>query len=438
MRLQKVVLPAPGWTHHREHLAGGDVEGDVTQHGPSGVVAEGDAFEGDGAADSLQLGRTGRVPEAGPFVDDLEHPHHGPGALLELAVDAGDGGEAGADGDAVEEEAGERTQADGAVDDTVAGEPEQGDERAEAEDEHHRAEQAAIRHQARGHAHDAPQVLAVAVTLPLLAAEGLDHPDTAERFFSGRGRGRDRVLDAGREPAQGPREDDRDDDHRRRQHEDDQEQVRAEQEEHHDGAHEAQHRREQRGQRLREHRAYLGHVAREARDELAHPAAHVEVELERDQAIEDLCAQAGHDALADDAQRPGLGEAGHRQHERDAHEQEQDAVEPISVAGRDHLVDQAADDQRQGQPERGRDQQGDDGHGEQAPVRPQVAEQATPGDPGQAGDACLLGPVLAGFGSSLRIVRGALPAAASAAEERALCECQGSRSPLSQGVVDSR
>ena len=55
--------------------------------------------------------------------------------------------------------------------------------------------------------------------------------------------------------------------------------------------------------------------------------------------------QPGHDALADDTQRPGLGEAGHGQHQRDAHEQEQQLVQATRVPGADHLVDQAADDQ---------------------------------------------------------------------------------------------
>ncbi len=114
------------------------------------------------------------------------------------------------------------------------------------------------------------------------------------------------VLDARAEASQGSREEHGHDDERGRQGQEDDQQRGAQQEEDDDGAHEAERRREQRGQRVRQHHAHLGDVAREARDELADPPLDVEVELERDEALEDLVAEAGHDALAHDPEGPGL------------------------------------------------------------------------------------------------------------------------------------
>ena len=151
--------------------------------------------------------------------------------------------------------------------------------------------------------------------------------DAAERFL-GRGRAvRDGILDARAEAAQGAGGDEGHDDEGRRQGQDDDEQRRAEQEQDDDRADEAQRRGQQRRQRLREHRAHLRDVARKAGDELADPSPHVEVKLERDEPLEDLGAEAGDDALADDAKRPGLGERRDRKDEGQAHEDEDELVE---------------------------------------------------------------------------------------------------------------
>ena len=171
MRLQKVVLPAPDGAHHGEHLSRRDLEPDVAQHGPLVAVAERDALERDAPLDRVDLDGSVGITDGRSLVDDLEDTRDRASTLLELAVDAGDGREAGADGDAVEQEARQRAQVDGTLDDAMSGEPEQDDERAEAEHEHHRAEEAAIGHEARGHGHHAAQVLPVAVSLPLLTPE---------------------------------------------------------------------------------------------------------------------------------------------------------------------------------------------------------------------------------------------------------------------------
>ena len=61
--------------------------------------------------------------------------------------------------------------------------------------------------------------------------------------------------------------------------------------------------------------------------------------IERDEPVEDLRPQPSHDALADDAQRPGLDEPGHGQHQRDTHECKQQAIEPSCVSSGDDLVE---------------------------------------------------------------------------------------------------
>ena len=164
------------------------------------------------------------VADGGPLVDDLEDADHGPGTLLELAVDAGDGAQARADGDAVQQEAGQRAQRQAALDDEPAGVPEDDDERPEAEERHHGAEEPAGRDEAGGRAHDAAQVLVVALPLPRLAPERLDDADAAEGLLRGGGAGGDGVLDLRAQAPQGPREDHGHDDEGRRQGQDDDEQ----------------------------------------------------------------------------------------------------------------------------------------------------------------------------------------------------------------------
>ncbi len=152
------------------------------------------------------------------------------------------------------------------------------------------------------------------------------------------------VLHASGQLSQRAGEDDGDDDDGRRQRQDDQQQVGAEDEEHDDGTGETEHRREQRGQRLRQHRAHLGDIARQAGDQLAHTATDVEVKLQRHQPIEDLGTHAGHDALTDDAQGPRLHEASDGQDQRDQRQHEQQLVESGGIASADDLAHEVAHD----------------------------------------------------------------------------------------------
>ena len=149
----------------------------------------------------------------------------------------------------------------------------------------------------------------VAVQLPVLAHVALDHADPGEHLLGRRGAAGDHVLDLGADPLERPAEDDGDRDERRREEQDDQQQGGAEGEEDDHRADEPDHRRQEAGDRLGQHRADERHVAREARDELAHATLAVEVERQRHEASVQLAADLGHDALADHAQEPGLDEA---------------------------------------------------------------------------------------------------------------------------------
>ena len=73
----------------------------------------------------------GRVQDRRAGIDDLEDPGDRAGPLSELAVQAGDGPEAGPDRDAVQEERGQRVHAQRSVDDLVARVPEQDRDRTE-------------------------------------------------------------------------------------------------------------------------------------------------------------------------------------------------------------------------------------------------------------------------------------------------------------------
>ena len=91
----------------------------------------------------LGIGRaSGASRIVGRRVDDLEHPGDRPGPLPELAVQPGDRAEARADRDAVQQEPGQGADPELAVDDLVAGVPQQAGDGAEAEEAHQRPEHA--------------------------------------------------------------------------------------------------------------------------------------------------------------------------------------------------------------------------------------------------------------------------------------------------------
>ena len=90
-------------------------------------------------------------------------------------------------------------------------------------------------------------------------------------------------------------------------------------------------RREQARDGLREHRADERHVARQARDELAHPVGAVEVERERDEPAEQLAPKLGHDPLPHHAEQVGLEEARDRLHDEQDQQADDQPIEPGRV-----------------------------------------------------------------------------------------------------------
>ena len=285
---------------------------DVPQDLRDAVVGERDAVDLDGAGHAVEHDGVGCVADRGLRVEDLEHPGHRARALAELAVQAGDAGEAAADGDPVEQEPGERADPQVAVDHLVTGVPEQDDHRAEAQEPHQGAEAGAPQGEARALGHDPGQVRPVALRLEVLAHVALDHADPAQRLLRGAGAPGDRVLDLGAHALQRPAEHDGHGDQGRREEQGDQEQGRAQDEQDHDRADEPDDRRQERGRRLGEHGADEGHVARETRDQLADPAPRVEVQRERHEAIEQLAPHLGDDPLPHHAQEVRLHEAAQR------------------------------------------------------------------------------------------------------------------------------
>ena len=344
-------LARPGRADEGEGLPCRDRQRDVAQDEPVGRVAERHGVELDRAGDRRHRPRVRRVDDGRPRVDDLEHPLDRPGPLSELAVQPGDRPEAGRDGHAVQQEAGQRADPELALDDLVPRVPEQPGQRAEAEEPHQRPEQRPPQGQPRAGRDHRPQVRVVALELPLLADVALDHADAGQRLLGGRRAPRDRVLDLRADPLERSTEDDRDGDQGRREEQDDEQQRRAEGEQDDDRADEADDRRQQARDGLGEHRPHERHVARQARHQLPHPAAGVEVERQRHEAAEQVAAQLGHDPLPDDAEQVGLEEAADRLDAEQPEEQHDQAVEAGRVATGDDLGRDPGDDQREGQPD---------------------------------------------------------------------------------------
>ncbi len=303
------------------------------------------------------------------------------------------------DRDAVQEEAHERPDGQGAVDDLAARVPEEDGDRAEPEEAHDSPEDPPPQGQPRRRGDDPPEVGVVALQLPVLANEALDDTDPREGFLGRRRALRDLVLHLGADPLQGPAEEHRDDDERRRQDQDDDQERRRQDEEDDDRADEADGRRQQVRDGLGQHGPDLGHVAREARDELPQAPLAVEVEGERHEAREELRSQPGHDALTDDAQEVGLDERPERHHDEQDHEDHDEAVQAGRVAAGDDLGRDAGDEEREQQPQAGRHEEAGDGQGEQEQVGSEVAEQAPPWNAREALD---LADHLAGLGGDAR------------------------------------
>ncbi len=363
---------------------------DVAQDLVDAVVGERHAVDLDRAGHALERDGVGRIADRWLRVQDLEHPGHGSRSLAELAVEAGDAGQAATDRDPVEQEPGERPDPQVAVDHLVTRVPQQHDHGAEAQEPHQRAEAGAPQREARALGHDAGQVRAVALCLEVLADVALDHADPAQRLLRGPGAPGDRVLDLGADALERPAEHDGDGDERRGEEQRDKEQRRAEEEQDDDRADEPDDRRQERGRRLGEHGADEGHVARQARDELADPAAGVEVQRQRHEALEQLAPHLGDDPLPHHAQEVGLHEAAQRLGEEQHHEPDDQRVEGRGVAAGNDLRDEACHDEGHEQREARPQDEPDQRQAERGEVRTEVAEQAPPrhatDDPDPAGD----------------------------------------------------
>ena len=268
----------------------------------------------------------------------------------------------------------------------MPGVPKEDRERAEPEEAHQPAERRPPEREPRAGGHDAREIATVALRLEALADVALHDPDPRQRLLGRDGAAGDRVLHLGADALERPPEDDRDDDQRGRQHEHDHEQDRVEQEQDDDGADQPDERREQRRGRLGQHRPDQRHVTREARHELAHAVAAVEVERERHQALEQLVAQPRDHPLPDDAEQVRLDEAPERLGDEQDHETGHQPVEPGGVAAGHHRGHEARDDERHHQREAGPEDQARDGERERREVRAQVAQQAPPWDPADHAD----------------------------------------------------
>ena len=108
MRPVERGLARPGRPDQGEGLPCPDRQVDVAQDQAVGAVRERHAIELDPAGDAGHRPRIRRVDDRRPGVDDLEDAGDGPGPLSELAVQPGDGAEARGDGDAVQQEPGQR------------------------------------------------------------------------------------------------------------------------------------------------------------------------------------------------------------------------------------------------------------------------------------------------------------------------------------------
>ena len=105
----------------------------------------------------------------------------------------------------------------------------------------------------------------------------------------------------------------------------------------------------------------------------------MEVERQGDQSAKEFAAELGHDALADDAQQVGLEETADRLHAEQPDQGEDQPIQAPTVAAGHDLRGDPGDDQGEGQPHGGGDDQADQRDGERPPLRAQVAEQASPG-----------------------------------------------------------
>ena len=387
-----VVLPEPDGPTRARVSPAGTVSDTSRTTGRPGRYSNDTASSSIRPATRPQRSRVGRIEDRRPGVDDLEHALDGPGPLAELPVQARDRAEARPDGDAVQQEPGQRPDAERPVDHLVPRVPEQRGDGAEPEEAHQRPEPRPPERQPRAGGHHGAQVRVVPVELPFLAHVALHDADPRERLLRGRRAAGDRVLDLGADPLERSTEDDRHRDQRRRQQQDDEQQRRAQREQDHDGADQPDDRRQQARDGLGQHRAHERHVVRQARDELADAPAGMEVERQGDQPPEELAAQLGDDPLPHHAQQVRLHEPTHRLDAEQPDEHHDQPVEPARVATRDHFGRDARDDQGERQADRRRDHETDQGDGEWAPVRSEVAEQPAPRHAAEAADLANDGP----------------------------------------------
>ena len=133
-------------------------------------------------------------------------------------------------------------------------------------------------------------------------------------------------------------------------------------------------------QRLAESRAGrpldLRGVGRQAAHHLAGVGLVVEGRTQRGQVPEHVGAQIGDDALAQPVDGVHAARACHRQHQADADERDEVAVDEAAVMGREPDVDHAPDGQRHCQHGGGGSDQGDQGRQHHAQVAPQIRAQS--------------------------------------------------------------
>ena len=223
-------LAGPGRSNQGKRLPRRDLQRDVTQDRPIRQICERHGVELDPAGDAGQRPGPGSVYDRGSRIDDLEDPLDRPRPLAKLPVQARDRAQARADGDAIQQEAGQRPDPERAVDHLVPGVPEQGGDGPEAEEAHQRPKARPPQGQPRPGRHHAAQVGVVALQFPVLAHVTLDHADPGQGLLRGCRTPRDGVLDLGADPLQRSTKDDRDDDQGRRQEEHHEEQRGAQRE----------------------------------------------------------------------------------------------------------------------------------------------------------------------------------------------------------------
>ena len=132
-------------------------------------------------------------------------------------------------------------------------------------------------------------------------------------------------------------------------------------------------------QRLAESRAGgpldLRGVGRQAAHHLAGVGLVVEGRTQRGQMPEHVGAQIGNDALAQPVDGVHAPRARHRQHQADADQRDEVAVDEAAVMGREPHVDHAPDGQRHRQHGGGGEHQGDQGRQHHAQMAPQIRAQ---------------------------------------------------------------